>query len=172
MKTFLAFIAAGLLAAPAAFSQALERPPVVSMRDVGACFERDADAIADALGLPARFCLTRVGTSEPDDAVTPFDREGFGVVVGVPAAGARKHISGGSRRSDGGWDIVVDLFQAPGREPKCGRLDRAFAAVYFPVDAVGRPLPGPVEVRGFMMDGSSRCREQARSVQLDYRRVP
>ena len=171
MKIFTAVIAAGLLSAPA-FAQVLDRPPVVSLRDVGACFERDADATADALGLPARFCLTQVGTSEPVDAVTPFDRGGFGVVVGVPAAGARKHIGGGSRRADGGWDIVVDLFQAPGREPACGSLGRAFAAVYFPVDAVGRPIPGPVEVRGFMMDASPRCPGYARSVQLDYRRVP
>jgi hypothetical protein len=172
MKTLLLLSAACLISAPAAFGQALERPPVVSLRDVGACFERDADAVADVLGLPSRFCLTRVGTSEPVDAVTPFEQEGYGVVVGVPAAGARKHISGGSRRADGGWDLVVDLFQAPGRKSRCGSLDRAFAAVYFPVDAVGRPLPGPVEVRGFMMDGSSMCRTPARSVQLDYRLVP
>lgn len=181
MKTFLAVIAAGLLAVPAAsqtaalssaYASISEAKPVVSMRDVDACFERGADAVADALGLPARFCVKRVGTSEPADALTPFNQNGFGVVEGAPAAGARKHISGGARRSDGGWDIVVDLFSAPGREPRCGSLNRAFAAIYFPVDAVGRPLPGAVEVRGFMMDASPRCPGYARAVQLDYRLVP
>lgn len=184
MKTLLAALAAlaaGLISVPAAaqapalssaYAQISEPRPVTSMRDVDACFERGADAIADVLGLPARFCLKRVGTVQPADAVTPFNQEGFGVVEGFPAAGARKHISGGARRSDGGWDIVVDLFSAPGRKSHCGSLDRAFAAVYFPVDAVGRPLPGPVEVRGFMMDSSPRCPGYARSVQLDYRLVP
>jgi hypothetical protein len=179
MKTLLAVTAAVLLASPvgaeplaAAFSEVMEPRQVVSLRDVGACFERGPDAVADLLGLPARFCVKRVGTTMPEDAITPFEWNGYGIVEGAPAAGARKHISGGSRRSDGGWDIVVDLFSAPGRKPRCGSLDRAFAAIYFSVDAVGRPLPGPVEVRGFMMDGSSDCREQARSTQIDYRLVP
>lgn len=181
MKTFLALSVACLISVPAAaqvaalssaYAQITEPRTMTSMRDVNACFERAADAIADVLGLPARFCVTRVGTVEPADAVTPFNQNGFGVVEGVPAAGARKHISGGARRADGGWDIVVDLFSAPGRKPRCGSLDRAFAAIYFPVDAVGRPIPGPVEVRGFMMDASPRCPGYARSVQLDYRLVP
>lgn len=157
---------------PAAYAELAGSSPVVSTRAVDACFERGADAIADLLGLPRRFCLKRVGTVEPGDAVTPFERGGFGIVEGEPAAGARKHISGGSRRSDGGWDLVVDLFSAPGREARCGSLGRAFAAVYFPVDAVGRPIPGPVEVRGFMLDAAAACRAPARSVQLDYRLVP
>jgi len=181
MKTFLAVSAVCLISvtaaaqAPAlssAYAQISEPRTVTSMREVGACFERAADATADVLGLPARFCVTRVGTVEPADAITPFNQDGFGVVEGYPAAGARKHISGGARRADGGWDIVVDLFAAPGRKPHCGSLNHAFAAVYFPVDAVGRPIPGPVEVRGFMMDASPRCPGYARAVQLDYRRVP
>lgn len=181
MKTLLALCAAGLLSAraaadapslPGAYAELSSARPVVSMRAVDACFEREADATADVLGLPRRFCLKRVGTVEPEGAVTPFERDGFGIVEGEPAAGARKHISGGSRRSDGGWDLVVDLFSAPGRKDRCGSLSRAFAAVYFPVDAVGRPLPGPVEVRGFMMDGAPLCRASAKSVQLDYRAVP
>jgi hypothetical protein len=179
VKTFLALIAAGLLSAPAsaeplaaAFSEVMEPRQVVSLRDVDACFERGADAVADLLGLPARFCVKRVGTTLPENALTPFEWNGYGIVEGAPAAGARKHISGGARRSDGGWDIVVDLFAAPGRKPRCGSLDHAFAAIYFSVDAVGRPLPGPVEVRGFMTDSSPRCPGYARAVQLDYRRVP
>lgn len=181
MKTLLAALAAGLISMPAAaqapalssaYAELSEPRTVTSMREVGACFERGADAVADLLGLPARFCVERVGTVQPADAITPFNQNGFGVVEGAPAAGARKHISGGARRADGGWDIVVDLFSAPGREPRCGSLNRAFAAVYFPVDAVGRPLPGPVEVRGFMMDASPRCPGYARSAQLDYRLVP
>lgn len=181
MKTLIVLSAACFFAAPAAaqvaalseaYSRVSDPRSVVSMRDVNACFERDADSRADSLGLPARFCIKRLGTSQPADAVTPFNQNGFGVVEGEPAAGARKHISGGSRRADGGWNIVVSLFSGPEREPKCGTLNRTFAAVYFPVDAVGRPVPGPVEVRGFMTDAAPLCRDYARAVQLDYRLVP
>jgi hypothetical protein len=156
----------------AAYSQAQEALPRVSLRDVDACFERPADARADALGLPLRFCIKRVGTLEPASAVTPFDNDGSGIVEGTPVAGTLKHISGGVRRADGGWDINVDLFGAPARKAVCGRLNTAFAAIYFSVDAVGRPIPGPVTVRGFMMDGAPLCRDRAASVDLDYRPSP
>ncbi len=181
MKTFLALSVACFIAVPAAaeapaisaaFAQVMEPRQVVSMRDVDACFERPVDARADALLLPLRFCIKRVGTTQPEDAVTPFNQNGYGIVEGAPAAGARKHISGGSRRADGGWDIVVDLYHGLYGEVACGRYSRGFAAIYFPVDAVGRPIAGPVEVRGFMMDGSSRCKHPMASVQLDYRLVP
>lgn len=155
----------------AALSEARGKLPVVSLRAVGACWERDASTDADRLGLPARFCLEKVGTSEPSDAVTPFELDGYGVVEGRPSAGL-KHISGGSRRKDGGWDIVVDLFDGPRGKEKCGRLDHAFAAVYFPTDAVGRPLDGAVEVRGFLLDQSYPCAKPAAGVEFLYRRVP
>jgi hypothetical protein len=181
MKSLLALSAACLIAVPAAaeapaisaaFAQIMEPRSVVSMRDVDAYFERPADARADALLLPLRFCVKRVGTTQPEDAITPFNQNGYGIVEGAPAAGARKHISGGSRRADGGWDLVVDLYRGRDGEVACGRLSRAFAAIYFSVDAAGRPIAGPVEVRGFMMDGSSRCRTPMASVQLDYRLSP
>lgn len=155
----------------AAFAQAGDALPRVSLRAVDACFERPVDARADALGLPLRFCIKRVGTKEPANAVTPFENEGSGIVEGVPVEGTLKHISGGARRADGGWDINVDLFEASARKPVCGRLNTAFAAIYFSVDAVGRPVAGPVTVRGFMIDGSSMCRNPAGSVQLDYRPI-
>ena len=155
----------------AALAEARGKLPVVSLRAVGACWERDASAEADRLGLPARFCLDQVGTSEPADAVTPFELDGHGVVKGTPASGL-KHISGGQRRQDGGWDLVVDLFDAPRAKERCGRLDHAFAAVYFTVDAVGRPLDGPVEVRGFLLDQSYPCARPAAGVEFLYRRAP
>ncbi|PIR17844.1 MAG: hypothetical protein COV48_08215 [Elusimicrobia bacterium CG11_big_fil_rev_8_21_14_0_20_64_6] len=54
-----------LFMAPSAFSQALERPPVVSMRDVGACFERDADATVDAVGRPLPGPVEGIPEVEP-----------------------------------------------------------------------------------------------------------
>lgn len=155
----------------AALTEARGKLPVVATRAVGGCWERDADVDADRLGLPARFCLEAVGTSEPSDAVTPFEIDGYGVVKGTPASGL-KHISGGARRKDGGWDIVVDLYEGTPAKRACGRLGHAFAAVYFPVDAVGRPLDGPVEVRGFMLDQSYPCAKPAAGVEFLYRRVP
>jgi hypothetical protein len=154
-----------------AFGSAQATLPVVSMRDVNACFAREDGADADRLGLPKKFCLSRVGTKEPADAVTPFENEGEGLVEGSPAAGL-KHISGGSRRADGGWDIVMDLFHAPAAAPSCGRLNDAFAAVYFSVDAVGRPIGGAVEVRGFLLDESFPCAKPADSPEILYRRLP
>src|SRR5437016_11311784 len=87
-----------------AFAAARGDMPVVSLRDVNACFAREDNADADRLGLPKSFCLSRVGTKEPAGAVTPFEREGEGIVEGIPDAGL-KHISGGARRADGGWDL-------------------------------------------------------------------
>lgn len=166
-----AYAGAGEASLSGAFAEARGTLPVVSLRDVNSCFAREDDADADRLGLPKSFCLSRVGTKEPADAVTPFEREGAGLIEGVPAAGL-KHISGGVRRADGGWDLIVDLFQAPAGAQACGRLDGAFAAVYFAVDAVGRPLDGPVEVRGFMLDQSWPCAKRAAAVDFLYRRLP
>ncbi|MCX5789330.1 MAG: hypothetical protein NTX64_12605 [Elusimicrobia bacterium] len=155
----------------AAYSAARQALPQTALRDVNACFERAADPRADALKLPKRFCLRRVGTRLPAGAMTPFDDRGAALIEGTPSWGA-KHISGGSRRQDGGWDLVADLFQAPERRFVCGRLNMAFAAAYFPVDAAGRPIDGPVEVRGFLMDGSPLCEHEAKSVDFEYRRLP
>lgn len=159
------------LSLPGAFAAARGSMPVVSLRDVNACYAREDNADADRLGLPKSFCLGRVGTKEPSDAVTPFEGEGEGLIEGSPAAGL-KHISGGSRRAGGGWDLVVDLFRASGSAPACGRLNAAFAAVYFAVDPVGRPLDGPVEIRGFMLDQSWPCANTAAAAEVHYRRLP
>ena len=171
----LAFAAAPSFAAgdlASAYAAVRDKAPVVALRDVNACFTRPENERADALGLPKAFCIVRVGTREPSDALTPFEYEGSGLVEGTPVSGLSHHISGGSRRSDGGWDLVVDLFEAKGARPKCGKLSTAFAAIYFSVDAVGKPLAGPVEVRGFMMDLASDCRAQAASVDIDYKPAP
>ena len=180
MKTLLALSAACFLAVPAAaeapaisaaFAQIMEPRQVVSMRDVDACFERDVDARADALLLPLRFCVKRVGTTQPEDAMTPFNQNGYGIVEGAPAAGARKHISGGARRADGGWDLVVDLYRGRDGEVSCGRLSRAFAAI----TSRGRRRPADRRARrgAGLHDGWRATVPQADGgVQLDYRRVP
>jgi hypothetical protein len=172
------FCRAAANAAPdlsASFAAVQEALPRVSMRYVRACFEREDDARADALGLPKRFCLDRVGTRLPAGDTTPFDDRGSALVEGSPASGA-KHISGGVRRADGGWDINADLFSAPehpaGRPTACGQLNMAFAAVYFSVDFGGRTIDGPVAVRGFLMDGATLCPDSAKSVSFEYRRLP
>ena len=110
-----------------------------------------------------------MGTSVPPDAGI-FDGEATGLVD--EGQGVRPgHISGGSfdGRTRG---IIVELFTVDAPAPVCGKLNHAFAAVYFDVDAQGAPVDGPVEVRGFLIDGSSLCRTEAESVEFLYRRVP
>ena len=153
-----------------AFADAMARVPRVSLRAVDACFERVDDARADALKLPKRFCLKQVGTSVPETDRSPFSYEGHGLVD--EGQGPRPvHVSGGLRTARG-WNINVDIFKYDSPKPACGRLNYSFAAAYFDVDLEGVPLDGPVEVRGFMMDGSGLCRTEAKAVDFLYRRLP
>lgn len=175
----IAALLAALLAVPAAaaetalssaYAEALSRVPRVSLRAVDACFERADDANADALKLPKRFCLKKVGTSVPETDRSPFSYEGHGLVD--EGQGPRPvHVSGGLRTTRG-WTINVDIFKYDSPKPVCGRLNYSFAAAYFDVDLEGVPLDGPVEVRGFMMDGSGLCRTEAKAVDFLYRRIP
>jgi hypothetical protein len=176
------FALAALLASPAiaatgpsaldvAFAAARSELPIVSMVDVGACWQRADDAQADRLGLPKKFCLDRVGTSVASFSRTPFGQFSFGLIEGSPAYGL-KHVGGAVRRADGGWDINVSLFDGWSKtEPRCGMLNSAFASVYFAVDTEGKPLGGPVEVRGFLMDGAAPCAKAAAAVYFTYGRL-
>lgn len=168
MKTFLVLLAAVVPASAGLLS--VSRPMLTRLRDVGACFERRADAQADALGLPRRVCLDRVGTQVPADAPSPFAHDAVGVIEGAPAAGLR-HIGGGARTPEG-WDLVVNLLSTRAPRTVCGRLNSASASAYFPVDLEGAPLEGPVTVRGFLMDGSASCPGYARAVHFDYVPAP
>jgi len=175
----IAALLAALLAVPAAaaetalssaFAEALSRVPRVSLRVVDACFERADDARADSLNLPKRFCLKRVGTTVPETDRSPFASEAKGLVD--EGQGPRPvHISGGARTTRG-WTINVDIFKYDSPKPVCGRLNYSFAAAYYDVDLEGVPLDGPVSVRGFLMDGSSLCRTEAKAVDFLYRRLP
>lgn len=168
MKSALALLLAASPAAAGLLSAS--RPMLTRLRDVKACFERRDDAQADALGLPRRVCLERVGTQVPAEAPGPFADDAAAVIEGIPASGLR-HISGGARTPQG-WELAVSLQSSRAGRPVCGRLSSAHLAAYFPVDLEGAPLEGPVAVRGFLMDGSSSCSVSARSVDFDYLRVP
>ncbi len=178
MKTALIVaVLAAVLAPPAhaidelseGFSSAQGMVPRVSLRAVDACFERDADPRADALMLPKRFCLKTVGTSVTDRDRSPFAHDANGLVD--EGQGLRPvHVSGGMRTTRG-WTINVDLFKYDSPTPACGRLNYSFAAAYFDVDLEGKPLDGPVEVRGFMIDASGQCLGKAKSIKHLYRRL-
>ncbi|MBI5241004.1 MAG: hypothetical protein HY926_11070 [Elusimicrobia bacterium] len=142
-----------------------ELPPRESFARFDACWSRPPHAEADALGLPRRFCLGRVGVSVPQPYDLPFVDGSAIIVEGEPAAG-RFHIGGGARYADH-WNIVGDLFTRRG-EPSCGKLTTTFAAVYVDIDLKGDILPATPEVRGFLMDGSSLCRQPAKSVEILY----
>jgi hypothetical protein len=142
-------------------------PPRETFTQVDACWSRPAQAEADALGLPRRFCISRVGVSVPRPYDLPFVDGSVMVVEGEPVSG-RLHISGGARQKDG-WNIVGDLFTAE-KPMVCGELNMAFAAVYVDINAKGEILSTTPEVRGFLMDGSSLCRQPAKSVEILYTR--
>ncbi len=157
-------------ALPGAYAEVLSRVPRASLRVVDACFERADDARADSLNLPKRFCLKKVGTSVPETDPSPFASEANGLVD--EGQGPRPvHISGGLRTTRG-WTINVDIFKFDAPKPVCGRLNSSFAAAYYDVDLEGQVLDGPVSVRGFLMDGSSLCRTEARAIDFLYRRLP
>ena len=139
-----------------------------SFVDIDACWTRDDDAAADALGLPKQFCLRRFGVSIPRPYQLPFTDDSAAVVAGDPVSG-RLHVSGGARET-WGWNIVGDLWKrdAPAA---CGRLNMAFAAVYFDIDRAGNTLPNAPEIRGFLMDGSALCPSPAKARDFLYKRT-
>lgn len=140
--------------------------PRSSFIDVNACWSRPADPLADALGLPPRFCFQRLGIEIPKPYRLPFVDGSAMLVEGTPVAG-RRHVSGGAREL-WGWTIVGDLgsFRLP--EEACGRLNAAVAAVYLASDAEGNVLDRPVKVYAVLYDGSSLCRTPAPSVEVPY----
>ena len=153
-----------------AFADARGRVPRISQRSVNACYERSEDARADALGLPKSFCLKSVGTYVPSDPGSTLLYGGSGFVD--EGSGSRlAHVSG-STRHGGVWGLTVDLFSNHAKDFVCGRLNRAFAAVYFDVDANDVPTDGPVAIYGFLDDATSLCRTPAKAVEFLYSRVP
>ncbi len=147
-------------------------PPIpadIKYLAVDACWSRPADATADAAGLPARFCLKRIGLINSTPGQLPFSYGSNLVVDGEPASG-RLHIGGGSHNGDH-WNIVGNLFGAD-QKPACGRLTSSFAAVYVNIDLKGELIDdGKIQVRGFLVDHSDyKCKTPARAVQIDYSR--
>lgn len=142
-----------------------DRPVRESYADFNSCWARPAQADADALGLPRRFCIRRAGVAVTIPYDLPFVDGSALIVEGEPVSG-RFHISGGARGKDG-WNIVGDLFHKE-KPSVCGELNVTFAAVYVDIDLKGNILSAMPQVRGFLMDGSSLCRQPAKSVEILY----
>lgn len=151
------------------------RKKIADFVDIGACWTRPANAEADRLGLPARFCVARLGLINPYPGQLPFD-VGYGrpaiVVEGSPVSAA-VHIGGGANLKDH-WNIDGDLWAGPEpKKPKCGTLSRAFAAIYVDITPRGELLPvQKPEIRGFLIDEDVFCRTKAPSVDILYAREP
>ncbi|MFA6028535.1 MAG: hypothetical protein WC969_01645 [Elusimicrobiota bacterium] len=136
---------------------------------VDACWERSADADADALGLPKRFCLRRLGHRTAADS-HPLGWRSSALVESDFAEGSL-HVSGALRENDG-WAPVANLWD-DGRTGAgtCGALSRAFAAVYYRIDLGGNMKPGPLEVRGFLMGSGALCAKPAKTREFLYQKI-
>lgn len=146
-----------------------ELPSHDSWLKVDACWERSSDADADALGLPKRFCLRRLGHRTAADS-HPLGWRSSALIESDFAEGSL-HVSGALRENDG-WAPVANLWD-DGRTGAgtCGALSRAFAAVYYRIDLEGNMKPGPLEVRGFLMDSGALCAKPAQTREFLYQEI-
>lgn len=148
-----------------------QHPPMrVSAMDVAGCWEREADADADALGLPPRVCLRRVGVEIPVPHELPFV-QGSSMLLDSDLASGKFHVSGGARRSDG-WDIVGSFLEVSDPKRGCGVLDTAFITADIAIDLKGNLQPRRPRLFGHLMDSDSLCRAQAKGRYFEYRQAP
>jgi len=136
---------------------------------VNACWERSADADADALGLPKRF-LPAPPRAPHGGRFHPLGWRSSALVESDLANGSI-HVSGALREEV--WLVAGGrpLERRPDRIRACGALSRAFAAVYYRIDLEGNMQPGPLKVRGFLMDSGALCEKPAKSREFLYQEI-
>ena len=118
-----------------------------SFMRVDKCWARAADKEADSLGLPAKFCLSRLGFEIPTETMNIFDNRS--AILAEGPGGLRSiFITGYANYGD---TSSVSGYLFPG--------GRAFAAVYLTVSRNGTVLDKAPEIRGFIMGKNGGSRE-------------
>lgn len=117
------------------------------------CWTRDANPEADKLGLPAQFCISRVGIEVPRQNPDIFDAKSSIMVDGKD--GLKKIFITGFAKNGADRTVIGSLFSrnAAGKS--------AFAAIYF-VSSLDGTVRGELpEIRGFILGSSAKSQEIA-----------
>ncbi|MDO8804076.1 MAG: hypothetical protein Q7R35_06580 [Elusimicrobiota bacterium] len=153
--------AAALAAIPAAAAPKVSPPVPAFLQEtmrssylqVDKCWTRDANPEADKLGLPAQFCLSRVGIEVPQRNPDIFD--GRSSILVESKDGLQKIFITGYARNGADRTVIGSLFSRDGSGKS------AFAAIYF-ISSLNGTVRGEMpEIRGFILDSSSRSQEIA-----------
>lgn len=141
---------------------AVHSPDAVSrsFMQVDKCWARAADKEADSLGLPAKFCLSRLGLEVPSETMNIFDNR-TAILAEGPEGLRSIFITGYANYGD---TSSVSGYLFPG--------GRAFAAVYLTVSRNGTVLEKAPEIRGFIMGKNGGSRELSYSPGEAYHAAP
>ena len=142
--------------------EAVHSPAAVSRSflQVDKCWARAADKEADSLGLPTRFCLSRLGLEVPSETMNIFDNR-TAILAEGPGGLRSIFITGYANYGD---TSSVSGYLFPG--------GRAFAAVYLTVSRNGTVLNKAPEIRGFIMGKNGGARELSYAPAEAYSAAP
>lgn len=121
-----------------------------SFLQVEKCWNRDADAEADNLGLPAQFCISRVGVEVPAENPDIFDRGSS--ILAEDKDGLKRIFITGYAKSGKDRTVIGTLFSG-------GQGSRAFAAIYLTSSLNGTVRGAIPQIIGFIVAPSSKARE-------------
>ena len=133
---------------------------------VGACWVRPDWPAAEALSLPRKVCINKVGVIVPVTEGLPLGDGSALIVEGNPISG-RWHINGAERRGEG-WSVMGLSPSKRARAGACGELSEAAVAVYVDIDERGRIRETSLRIHGVLLDGSAECPKPADTVQILY----
>ncbi|MDD5209497.1 MAG: hypothetical protein PHV36_08925 [Elusimicrobiales bacterium] len=117
------------------------------------CWARGTDSAADALGLPAQFCISRVGIEVPGENSGIFDYRA--VVLVEDKDGLKKLSITGYAKNNKDRTIIATLLSP--RETASG--GSFFAAIYLTSSLDGTIRGAMPEIRGFIREPSGKANE-------------
>ncbi len=122
-----------------------------SYAQVDNCLSREANPEADKLGLPAQFCISRIGLEVPAENPNILDPRAS--VLLESKDGLKKIVITGYAKKGKDRTVIGSLFSATGTG------SRAFAAIYLTSSLNGTVLGEIPQICGFIVDSASRSQE-------------